>query len=337
MIVTANDILNVYKFGYCDFNFDIIIDKDIANRKIDFNNAKLGLKTRIYDSLIRAKKPISILLSGGIDSTFLYCMLRNCFEDKDIVPITIAYNESFYNETLNNIKTNLFVIDKTIINEVLERITVDTYKNIFSTSSLIPTYTALKFASVNSNTIVTGDGGDEIFCGYDKYLLPFIKYRDSKRRIAKLKSYLVNGYPSAISSSIDSIFPFNNALEYIMNIDGLNKMEKLMLFDRKTELVKLEIPKVETAARMANVNNIISPFLDKVISDYVVSLPTKYKYKNGIRKRILRSILKEEGIKISNRKKGFNVPIDEWIGGEVNWTSTILDILFKKEIIKVKG
>jgi len=335
MLVNSKDILNVYKYGYCDFDFPTVILSDINKATFDFDIAKKILIKKVCSILEKLPTPILVPLSGRAHSNSMLSMIRGCFTSKDIKLLTIGYDMSAYDEIEINKDAILVKIYKSFINEVLGKITKETYKNVFSTSSLIPTYAAINRAKELGNSIVTGDGGDEIFCGYDKYLLPYFKYNKENRRLNKLRNYIINGYSAAISNPIDSVFPFEYLLDEI-NSSELNKLEKLMLFDRVTELVKLEIPKVETAVRMAGVKNIVSPFLVNSISNFVTSLPTKYKYRMGVRKRILRSILKDEGVKVSHRKKGFSVPIQEWVGGELNWTSIVLDTLFKKEIIKFK-
>ena len=57
------------------------------------------------------------------------------------------------------------------IRSTLDKINEYTYKSWFFSSSLIPTYIGYKAAKELGDTVLTGDGADEIFYGYDRYLV----------------------------------------------------------------------------------------------------------------------------------------------------------------------
>ena len=105
-------------------------------------------------------------------------------------------------------------------------------------------------------------------------------------------------------------FQFTTYLEKSLRSE-LSLLESLMLLDMATELHGVEVPKVQTAARMAGVK-VVSPFLDADVMRFCCSLPLKYKYRRGVRKWLLRKIIKEKGFRLSHRKRGFSVPVGEW-------------------------
>ena len=210
------------------------------------------------------------------------------------------------------------------------------YQSLFFTSSLVPTYSVINFAKDIGQTILTGDGGDELFLGYDRYLLPDFKWLDisrKSRRVQKLFNYLLLGYEGTVT------VPLDWSLSKDAQIGKGRSKEDLMIFDIKTELIGLEIPKVLTAARMAGVKEqrMLSPFLEKEMMGYAISLPLKYKYHHFVRKYLLRSILEENKIKLPHKKHGFAFPVDEWMGGELKWFLKLLGVLIEKGIVKVKN
>lgn len=157
---------------------------DIANSaKNYFNNDKEAIDT-LNDLLIEtihqqmiADVPIGAFLSGGIDSSLVAAIMQSLSSNK-INTFSIgfenpAYDESKYAQTVSkHIGSNhydLIVSDKDLLDVV--PLISSIYAEPFSESSQIPTYLVSKIAKQKVTVALTGDAGDELFCGYSRYHL----------------------------------------------------------------------------------------------------------------------------------------------------------------------
>ncbi len=119
---------------------------------------------------------VGSLLSGGIDSSLITSYLTQ-FSKKQIKTFNLGYNDINYDESDNakEVASYLKTSHKSIIvskNECLDAISKlkNIYSEPFADSSQIPTYLISKFASQYVKVVLTGDGGDELFGGYNRYI-----------------------------------------------------------------------------------------------------------------------------------------------------------------------
>lgn len=134
----------------------------------------------LLDNSVRSQMvsdvPIGSFLSGGVDSSIIsYYMQQN--SDKPINTFSIGFNDESYNEApfakdiANAIGTNHheLYIDDNDMKDFIYKLP-EIYCEPFSDSSQIPTYFVSKFASKSVKVCLTGDAGDELFGGYNRYL-----------------------------------------------------------------------------------------------------------------------------------------------------------------------
>ncbi len=153
----------------------------------------------------RSDVPIGIFLSGGIDSSLITSVAAEKCNLK-LNAFTIGYNEESYNELDNaNIITNKLgiplnelILSESNIFEEIEHIMSFLDEPLFDYSS-IPIYFVSKFARTKVKTVVGGEGGDELFGGYQTHYL--YKITDLYRKIPKV---FRNGIKSIVNKLPES-------------------------------------------------------------------------------------------------------------------------------------
>jgi len=222
----------------------------------------------------------------------------------------------------------------------------------FADSSIVPTYLLAKFARENLIVALSGDGGDEIFGGYDRYLvapilqtlnpiLGFAKFGlnlmnmpsvGNKRKISRARTQM-KSMPSlaeryfsiqslaqrgALQSLLnENIFTDAISTEFINHFNrgrNLTKLDQLVRSDLTYYLPGDILTKVDMAT-MANSLELRSPMLDVNVVEWGVSLPSKYKIKGFETKHILKDVARSlvPANLIDRPKMGFGIPRAEWL------------------------
>jgi asparagine synthase (glutamine-hydrolysing) len=154
---------------------------------IDFakplNSSEEDIKEELFDLIQESTKyrmiadvPLGAFLSGGIDSSAVVGLMAGLSKEP-VKTCTIGFKEGSFNESLVSKKTAEFF--NTDHHEyILERIDTDHLRKLvwhfdepFADSSFIPTYHVSKTARQIVTVALSGDGGDENFGGYQKYLV----------------------------------------------------------------------------------------------------------------------------------------------------------------------
>jgi asparagine synthase (glutamine-hydrolysing) len=147
------------------------------------------LRHSIRERMI-ADVPLGAFLSGGIDSSLVVSYMRQV-SNSQVRTFTIGFEEGEFSEArfarkvaeyLETAHTELVVTEKDALG-VVPRLS-EIYGEPFADSSQIPTYLVSKLAREHVTVVLSGDAGDELFAGYNKYRT-ILKYGRAARMVPK--------------------------------------------------------------------------------------------------------------------------------------------------------
>lgn len=334
------------------------VHKEKAAQKVgSYEEAKEELKALLKDAVAKrmiADVPLGTFLSGGYDSSLVTAIAQEISEEP-VKTYSIGFKEERYNEAkyakevakhLGTHHTELYIDEKDMF-DMLEDI-AKFYDEPFADSSQIPSMLVSKLASKDVTVVLSGDGGDEFFCGYNVY--------DYVRRAQKLdgignavygickapfirKAGLMEKMPFKVQVVADNHNPltktqlggnmYTNVIDKMVPWEGKsykyeiedkygekNWQERRMLLDEDTYLVGDILCKVDRASMKYSIEA-RCPILDVNVMEYSYRLPHEYKYDNGVKKRILKDIAYDYIPRslLDRPKVGFAVPLDQWMRG----------------------
>ena len=303
-----------------------------------------------------SERPLGSFLSGGYDSTIVTAYMAKLMSEK-VQTYSIGFDDAQYNEAhhakevANYLGTNhheeILSPDPALVVEKISHV----LDQPFADSSIVPTYLLAKFARENLIVALGGDGGDEVFGGYDRYLAapvmqqlnPFLGLARSALNIAgkssfgntrkinrvgsqlspksslaaRYSSILSLAQPNDLSLLINSSLRTNAAESAFINqfsAGDLTSFDRMIRSDFAVYLPGDLLVKVDIAT-MANSLELRSPMLDVNLVEWGVSLPRKYKIKGFETKHILKDVARSlvPANLIDRPKMGFGIPRAQWL------------------------
>ncbi len=348
---------------------DIKIKKywNLPNEKlnISFNEAVEEVEYLLNDSVkkrLLSDVEVGAFLSGGIDSS-LISAIANKVSNKEIKTFTIGFKNKKYNEAeiakevsrqINSKHYEYYFDVKDLLN-LIENIDFY-YDEPFGDASALPTMLLSKITKNEVTVALSGDGGDELFLGYDRYFITQKLYDKFKLMPAVLRTIVSNIFQLSNQDKLQKLsYPIKNltkenlySLLYtaikpwevnsIFNKDILfESLEDIIEYNYKLETIedfsRLDfyrylpddiLVKVDRASMAYSLEARV-PILDYRIVEFAYKLPEKIKLQNG-KKSILKEILKKyvSNDIINRPKQGFGVPLKYWFRNELK------DTLFDK-------
>lgn len=180
----------------------------------DFDSYLVDLDDLLLNSVqqrMLSDVPVGCFLSGGIDSSLIASLMVRSASYK-VKTFTIgfvekSYDESFYAKRiashLNTDHSELIVTPQDAFN-IIPQLPV-MYDEPFSDSSQIPTALLCKFTSESVKVALSGDGADEFFCGYNRYLSGFTAFDALSSCPGVLRDFLCLLINSVPVSSLDKL------------------------------------------------------------------------------------------------------------------------------------
>lgn len=316
-----------------------------------------------------ADVPLGAFLSGGIDSSLIVALMQQQ-SSQPVKTFSIGFHEADYDEApfakavaehLGTDHTETYMTASDAL-AVVPRLP-HTFDEPFGDSSQIPALLVAHVARQQVTVALSGDGGDELFCGYSRYLrwrqvwslLRFVPRfmtraagwtlsrtggysRVSSLKMRKFAEILAARNPRATylrflshwtapaEIVLGSVEPPSILTEPGGSEDLDEFTQEMMALDIQTYLPDDILVKVDRSS-MAESLECRAPLLDHRVVEFAASLPVSAKLRGGITKWALREILHRYVPRhlVERPKKGFGVPIDSWLIGPLReWAEDLL-------------
>ncbi len=312
-----------------------------------------------FDEAVRIRLisdvPLGAFLSGGIDSSSVVASMTLA-SPEPVRTFSIGFDEADFNElsyaslVARKYRTDHheILVRPDSVNLVQKLVTH--FGEPFGDSSAIPTYIVSEFAARHVKVALSGDGGDELFAGYDSFAL--IEKRRVFDRVPRPLRRIVSAIAAALPysaygknylrmisrpSALQRYFEFNYAPyftrsrllqpEWMLPADGSylqrafaeclladnSDLAQAMYFEATANLTGDMLVKVDRMSMAASLE-VRCPLLDHELAEFAATLPHSWKLRNGRGKHILLEAIGDRlpPELLHRGKMGFGVPLSHW-------------------------
>lgn len=283
---------------------------------------------------LRSDVPFGAFLSGGVDSSTVVGLMSK-HSTEPIKTYCIGFDDPKYDESAfaNEAAERFSTIHK--MNKAGPHM-LDLWDKVIyhcdqphGDLSFIPTYLVSRLAAQDVKVVLTGDGADELFGGYDKYVDFFYskglgecsneefqrRYFDSISLFnQKQKEKLYNGSSLSELSEVNS---FDLAKQRFNEFAHQDRINQALYLDTTLLLPGNNLVKPDRMGMAASLEA-RTPFLDYRMVELAFKMPGDLKLKNGTSKFLYKkAVAPLIGNSLAQRKKQmFTVPVGDWFRGE---------------------
>ena len=327
-----------------------------------YEEAKEQLKALLQRAVslrMIADVPLGTFLSGGYDSSLVTAMAQ-AHAGKPVKTFSIGFYEENYNEApyaravadyLGTAHTELMIGEADML-QMVESIP-EYYDEPFADPSQIPTMLVCKLAREQVTVALSGDGGDEFYCGYNIYEkvaqaqkldvpgslvhslcgMPGIRQLGLEKRLPfKVRviagnrdretktQFSAGNYPGMACDMVGKLPSGKRVLPVHYPVESSypagDWQVRRMLLDMDTYLPGDILCKMDRASMKYSLEA-RCPILDPDVMDFSYRIPHAFKYAAGDKKHILKEIAYDYIPRelLERPKKGFGVPLDKWLRG----------------------
>jgi asparagine synthase (glutamine-hydrolysing) len=362
LTVSAQGDVQTERYWACDFNPDYSHSEDYFVERLR-ELLEESVRLRLVSDV-----PLGAFLSGGIDSSAVVAMMSR-FSRGRVKTFSIGFAEEKFNELAYarqvadrfDTEHHALIVEPDIV-PVIEDLAWYLDEPL-GDSSVIPTYLVSRLASEHVTVLLSGDGGDEIFGGYDRYVqFEAEQNRSVPAPVRLMLRLLANGLPDGafgrhflrhysleeperyldgstlfradekrrlfrreVNEQMSGYNPWQHAVELLGKRTG-SWLSALQQFDLDSYLPLDILTKVDRMS-MAHSIETRAPLLDHKLVEFAATIPPDLKVRGTatkvILKRAMRGILPDEII--DRPKRGFAIPLGHWFrGGLGNYVRDLL-------------
>jgi asparagine synthase (glutamine-hydrolysing) len=296
------------------------------------------LLTEAVRKRLVADVPLGVLLSGGVDSSVIAALMARLVPGR-VKTFTVGFEgDAFFDERPHAERVARHIgsehhasIVKPQAAALIETLLYH-HDEPFGDSSALPTYLVAREARRYVTVVLNGDGGDEIFAGYDRFYAALLAERIpgwARRALALLVRPLPQGrdyhgllrrvrrfadkaalpfderifawstffdLPAISALAADGLFDRKRVLasyrEALLRQPRASLLSRLLYLNARTYLLDDLLPKMDRMT-MAHGIETRSPMLDRALAEYVAALPDAMKRRGSHGKIVLKQIARE--------------------------------------------
>jgi asparagine synthase (glutamine-hydrolysing) len=314
--------------------------------------------TRAVERRLISDVPLGAFLSGGVDSSAVVAIMAR-LQSRPVRTFTIGFEDSDGFDERPYARTVAQRFGTEHIEFVVKPDAVDLVEGLvwhhdqpFGDSSAIPTYLLSELTKAHVTVALSGDGGDEVFAGYERFgaALALSRYQRLPPAVRRRLAAVGTAVPASALSGrgaglhrflAPSELPVVEAFlgwvgfvpeewrarlvpgaspwavdDYLATwkaSEGGGLLDRLLHLNLQTYLLDDLLPKVDRMS-MAHGLEVRSPFLDRELVEFALRLPASAQRRGMAGKVALKRAL--AGVLprdiLHRRKKGFGVPLDRW-------------------------
>jgi asparagine synthase (glutamine-hydrolysing) len=297
---------------------------------------------------LAADVPLGAVLSGGTDSATVVAIMSR-LSSKPIQTFSVGFAERDFDERPYarrvaqrfDTEHHEMVVEPSL-GEDMERLT-GMLDEPFADNSVLPTYYLSRLCREHVTVVLSGDGGDELFAGYDRHQLKLqprnldhlpewagrLYYAARNHVNPRVAHLTLSGYlnricfvpdggrerslfSAAFQESIrDCADPLNLFRLHMNQAPSSDRLGQLLYLDTKTYLPGSVLAKVDRMSMAASLE-VRAPFLDHVFAEMVIRMPSRWKIQAGQEKYILKKLAERLGVPreaVYRPKQGFTMPM----------------------------
>ncbi len=344
----------LHRYWRPDLGEKLDLDEDAAEERL------ATLLERAVASRLVSDVPFGAFLSGGLDSSTVVALMSRHLS-RPVRTFTIGFEEAGFSELddarlvaehLGTEHHELVVRPDAV--DLLERL-VWHFDEPFADSSAVPTFLVSRLAHRHVKMVLTGDGGDELFAGYDRYLrllalerlgplrplaaralvlvgavLPEPRGGRLRRIGARLRRPFAERYLAGVALTepelAGALSPLAGGKQHyrlpLLDLPdawlgaGDSTLDRAVAIDLQSYLPDDILVKLDRMA-MANSLEGRSPFLEPELARFALSLPEAMRVRNGRGKHLLRRVAHRwlPAAALAKPKQGFAIPMATWFRG----------------------
>ncbi len=341
-----------------------------TKQPISMNKKFETLMLEVLEDHLEADTAVDMFLSGGVDSSIIAFLTKNKL-NKDIRHFSVSFDDQTYDEknsfdTISqflNLEPHIFKLKEDDLSDLVNE-SLNNMHSLVLDPSFVPTYFLCKNTANYTKAVISGDGADELFGGYEWYRASKIKKLFPSLILKSMSSKKLLGSTSRTTSYLDLLQKYQyffksinkndlvqqliwqspklkfsdsdiqNFEDYVRNltIEENDLQQKLQELDLNTFMYTNILQKIDLAG-MANGLEIRPPFLDDRIINFSKTLDSKESVGLKKTKIFLRDYMYENNIpNFDKPKHGFAFPIRKWY--EQYGKNRLLNELNKDSIYK---
>lgn len=350
-----DDRIHLHQYWQLDFTPRCTDDDETAAQRV-----RELLQEAVRMRLI-SEVPLGAFLSGGIDSSTVVALMSQVATER-VKTFSIGFEEQDYSEVeYARLVARRYDTDhhelvvRLDLLDALPRLVWD-FDEPFADASMVPTYYVSKLARDHVTVALSGDGGDELFGGYNSYLRGMQEVRLSQR-VGPLRALgplagalLPDGMrgknrlrnlglpPEARFTEAASVLPTwlrqrmlrpdfvfqgesdprRAQLDRFAEVPTLDHFTRMQRVDVETYLPYDILVKVDKASMLTSLET-RAPLLDHVLAEYVASLPHDVRNRGGQPKYLLKRAVRDllPQENLSRSKMGFGLPVEHWLRADL--------------------